>query len=143
MVIPLHDFPALDAVLNALSALFLVAGYLFIRNKNIRAHRFCMLSAFGTSLLFLICYLWYHAHHGVTRFRGSTLVRSAYLTLLGSHTVLAAVIVPLILVTLSRALCRDFGRHRQFARWTFPLWVYVSVTGVVVYWMLYHLAPIF
>lgn len=143
MVIPLHDFPALDAVLNALSALFLVAGYLFIRNKNIRAHRFCMLSAFGTSLLFLICYLWYHAHHGVTRFRGSTLVRSAYLTLLGSHTVLAAVIVPLILVTLSRALRRDFGRHRQIARWTFPLWVYVSVTGVVVYWMLYHLAPIF
>ena len=142
-MIPLHDFPALDAVLNALSALFLVAGYLFIRNKNIRAHRFCMLSAFGTSLLFLICYLWYHAHHGVTRFRGSTLVRCAYLTLLGSHTMLAAVIVPLILVTLSRALRRDFGRHRQIARWTFPLWVYVSVTGVVVYWMLYHLAPIF
>lgn len=142
-MIPLHDFPALDAALNALSAMLLVAGYLSIRSKNIRAHRVCMLSAFGTSSLFLVCYLWYHAHHGVTRFHGSALVRTAYLTLLGSHTVLAAVIVPLILITLARALRRDFRRHRQIARWTFPLWVYVSVTGVVVYWMLYHLEQSF
>jgi putative membrane protein len=142
-VIPLHDFPALDAALNALSAMLLVAGYLFIRNRNIRAHRLCMLSAFGTSSLFLVCYLWYHAHHGITRFRGSRLVRSAYLTLLGSHTVLAVVIVPLILITLTRALRRDFGRHRRIARWTLPLWLYVSVTGVVVYWMLYHLQSAF
>jgi uncharacterized membrane protein YozB (DUF420 family) len=138
-VIPLYYFPALDASLNGLSAILLVAGYVSIRKKNIQAHRLCMLSAFGTSSLFLVRYLWYHAHHGVTHFRGSPLIRSAYLTLLGSHTVLAVVIVPLILVTLARALRRNFVRHRQIARWTFPLWLYVSVSGVVVYWMLYHL----
>ena len=140
MLIPLADFPTIDATLNASSAVLLVAGYMCIRRRRIAAHRALMLSAFGTSTLFLCCYLWYHAHHGVTRFPGLGLIRTAYFTLLGSHTVLAAVIVPLILITLSRALKRNFARHRQIARWTLPLWIYVSVTGVLVYWMLYHLA---
>ena len=126
-----------------MSAALLTAGYLFIRRKKIRAHRLCMLSAVGTSSLFLVCYLWYHAHHGVTRFHGSSVVRSAYLTLLGSHTILAAVIVPLVLITLARAFRREFERHRQIARWALPLWLYVSVTGVVVYWMLYHVSASF
>ena len=140
-MIPLPDFPAIDATLNGASALLLTLGYLFIRRKRIRAHRVCMLSAFATSLLFLICFLWYHAHHGVTRFPRQGAVHDFYLTLLGSHTVLAIVIIPLILTTLYRAWRRRFDRHKKIARWTLPLWLYVSVTGVVVYWMLYHLSP--
>ena len=138
-MIPVRDFPTLDATLNASSAIFLAAGYLFIRRRNIRAHRLCMLCAFASSSLFLVCYLWYHSHHGVTHFHGTSALRTVYLTLLGSHTALAAVIVPLVVITLTRALRRDFARHRQIAAWTFPIWLYVSVTGVVVYWMLYHL----
>lgn len=138
-MIPLADFPAIDAALNATSAVLLTLGYVFIRRRQIAAHRASMLSAFGTSSLFLICYLWYHAHHGVTHFPGQGGVRTFYFTLLGSHSVLAAVIVPLILVTLYRALRKRFVRHRAIARWTLPLWIYVSVTGVMVYWMLYHL----
>jgi uncharacterized membrane protein YozB (DUF420 family) len=141
MLIPLADFPVIDATLNGASAVLLVAGYLCIRRRKIAAHRALMLSAVGTSTLFLCCYLWYHAHHGVTRFPGMGLIRTFYFTLLGSHTVLAAGIVPLVLVTLTRALRRNFARHRQIARWTLPLWVYVSVTGVLVYWMLYHRVP--
>jgi len=140
MPIPLADFPAIDATLNASSAVLLVAGYVCIRRRRIAAHRAFMLSAASTSTLFLCCYLWYHAHHRVTRFPGVGLIRMAYLLLLGSHTLLAAVIVPLALVTLARALQRNFARHRLIARWTLPLWIYVSVTGVLVYWMLYHLA---
>ena len=138
-MLPLSDFPALDAVLNAASALLLGLGFLFIRRKQVGAHRVCMLSAFSTSALFLACYLWYHAHHGVTRFAGRGAVRAFYLTLLGSHTILAVAIVPLALVTLSRALRQRFDLHRRIARWTLPLWLYVSVTGVIVYWMLYRL----
>ena len=138
-MLPLADFPALDAALNATSAVLLALGYFFIRRKNVGAHRLCMLSAFSTSALFLVCYLWYHAHHGVTRFGGQGAVRAFYFALLGSHTVLAGVIVPLVLITLYRALRRRFQLHRRIARWTLPLWLYVSVTGVVVYWMLYHL----
>jgi putative membrane protein len=138
-MIPLADFPALDAALNATSAVLLTLGFIFIRRKNIPAHKTCMLSAFGTSSLFLVCYLWYHAHHGVTHFSAQGLVRGFYFTLLGSHSVLAAVIVPLVLMTLYRALRKRFQQHRKIARWTLPLWLYVSVTGVVVYWMLYHL----
>ena len=140
-MIPISAFPAIDATLNAASAMLLVSGYICIRRRRIRAHRACMLSAVSTSTLFLVCYLWYHAHHGVTRFPEVGPLRTFYLILLGSHTVLAVVIVPLVLVTLNRALRRNFNRHRQIARWTFPVWVYVSVTGVLVYWMLYHLAP--
>jgi uncharacterized membrane protein YozB (DUF420 family) len=138
-VVPISYFPALDASLNATSALLLTIGYVFIRRGNVRAHKTCMLSAFVTSSLFLVCYLWYHAHHGVTRFPGQGAVRTFYFTLLTSHTVLAVVIVPLVVVTLGRAWRRMFDRHRRIARWTLPLWIYVSVTGVVVYWMLYHL----
>jgi putative membrane protein len=137
-MIPLSDFPALDATLNASSAVLLVLGYFFIRRRNIAAHRACMLAAFSTSTLFLVCYLWYHAHHGVTHFPGTGAVRTAYFALLGSHTVLAGVIVPLVLITLTRALKKRFAAHRRIARWALPLWFYVSVTGVLVYWMLYH-----
>lgn len=138
-MISLSDFPALDATLNALSAVLLTFGYFFIRRKNVPAHRLCMISAFATSTLFLGCYLWYHAHHGVTRFPGRGTARTFYLALLGSHTALAVVIVPLVLTTLYRALRERFELHKRIARWTLPLWLYVSVTGVVVYWMLYHL----
>ena len=134
----IHFLPLVDATLNAASAVLLVCGFYFIRQKNIPAHRACMLSAFATSILFLICYLTYHYFHGVTRFPGHGFVRTFYLTLLGSHTILAVVIVPLVLTTLYRALRRRFDRHRRIAVWTLPLWLYVSVTGVVVYWMLYH-----
>ena len=132
-------FPAIDAALNAISAVFLALGYFFIRKKNIRAHKACMLSAFGASVLFLVFYLTYHFLHGIVRFTGQGLVRPFYFALLGTHTILAAVIVPLVLITLYRAWRGRFDRHKQIARWTLPLWFYVSVTGVVVYWMLFHL----
>jgi len=135
----IHLLPEVDATLNGLSAVLLVAGFYFIRQKNIAAHRACMLSAFGTSTLFLICYLTYHYFHGVTRFPGHGLARSFYLSLLGSHTILAVVIVPLALTTLYRAWRRRFASHRRIAVWTLPLWIYVSVTGVMVYWMLYQM----
>jgi putative membrane protein len=138
-MIPLSEFPTIDATLNAASALLLTLGYFSIRRKRIQAHKVCMLSAFATSSLFLICYLWYHAHHGVNRFPRQGAVRNLYLALLGSHTILAVVVVPLILTTLYRAWRGRFKRHKKIARWTLPLWFYVSVTGVVVYWMLYHL----
>jgi uncharacterized membrane protein YozB (DUF420 family) len=137
-VIPLNDFPAIDAGLNAASGALLATGYAFIRRRRITAHRTCMISAAATSTIFLVCYLWYHAHHGVTRFRGVGFARTFYFALLGSHTVLAAVIVPLVVLTLIRALSRNFLKHKQIARWTLPLWLYVSVTGVLVYWLLYH-----
>jgi len=145
-MIPLSDFPAIDATLNGTSALLLMLGYFFIRRKKIQAHKVCMLSAFAASSLFLICYIWYHAHHGVTPFPRQGAVRDFYLTLLGSHTILAVVIVPLVLTTLHRAWRGWFERgwferHKKIARWTLPLWFYVSVTGVVVYGMLYHLYP--
>ncbi len=140
-MIPLSHFPALDAALNGLSALLLVLGFIFIRSKNVTAHKACMISAVISSTLFLVCYLWYHAHHGVTRFSGQGAVRGFYFTLLGSHTVLAAAIVPMVLMTLYRALSARFDKHRQIARWTLPLWLYVSITGVLVYWMLYRLYP--
>jgi putative membrane protein len=133
------DLPALNACLNATSATFLLLGYWQIRQKKIAAHRFCMSAAFLTSILFLASYLYYHYHHGSTKFAGQGAVRLVYFAILLTHTVLAAVIVPLILLTLQRALKGEFARHRLLARWTLPLWLYVSVTGVIVYWMLYQL----
>lgn len=133
--------PTVDATLNAASAIFLVLGYLFIRRKNIQAHKMCMLSAFSTSMIFLVFYLTYHYFHGTTHFLGLGAVRPFYFVLLGSHTVLAVVIVPLALATLYRAWRQRFEPHKRIARWTLPLWLYVSVTGVLVYWMLYHLFP--
>jgi uncharacterized membrane protein YozB (DUF420 family) len=135
----LSFLPTVDATLNAASAVLLICGFYFIRRKNVAAHRACMLSAVATSTVFLLCYLTYHYFHGVTRFPGRGFIRTFYLALLSSHTILAAVIVPLVLTTLYRALRRRFDRHRRIAVWTLPLWIYVSITGVVVYWMLYHL----
>jgi len=137
----ISDLPAIDAILNATSAVLLTLGYVFIRRKNVGAHKVCMVSAVVTSTLFLACYLTYHYYHGTTHFTGQGAVRWIYFSVLGSHTVLAAAIVPLVLVTLYRALRERFELHRRIACWTLPAWLYVSVTGVVVYWMLYHLYP--
>jgi uncharacterized membrane protein YozB (DUF420 family) len=137
----LSDLPTVDAALNATSAVLLTLGYVFIRRGNIRAHKTCMLAAVGTSSVFLACYLTYHYFHGTTRFTGQGAVRPLYFAILISHTVLAAAIVPLVVTTLYRALRGRFALHRRIARWTLPTWLYVSVTGVVVYWMLYHLCP--
>jgi len=133
--------PHLNATLNATSAVLLFAGLYFIRKGRVTAHLRCMTAALGVSCAFLVSYLVYHAEHGTTRFAGQGFVRPVYFTILLTHTVLAAVIVPLIIVTLRRAWRGDFTRHRRIARWTFPLWAYVSVTGVVVYLMLYQLYP--
>lgn len=136
-MIPVSYLPSVNAALNSASALLLVAGYLFIRNKKITAHKLCMLSAFTTSALFLISYLTYHFQVGSVPFKGGGWMRTLYFTVLVSHTILAVVIVPLVLMTLSRALRGSFERHKRVARWTLPLWLYVSITGVLVYWMLY------
>lgn len=133
--------PHLNAVLNTTSALLLLAGFRFIRLGRIQAHRDCQVTAVLTSTLFLISYLTYHYYHGATRFAGQGLVRPVYFTILITHTILAVVIVPLIIVTLYRATRGDFIRHRRIARWTLPLWLYVSVTGVIIYLMLYQIYP--
>ncbi len=138
----LNDLPALNATLNGLAAIFLAAGFVFIRRKNQTAHRNCMVAALCASALFLVGYLTYHfTVHGVTRFREPAWFRPIYLALLLTHTVLATAIVPMILITLSRALRERFDAHRKIARWTWPLWMYVSVTGVLIYWLLYHRFP--
>ena len=131
--------PAVNASLNALSTVFLTTGWVFIRRRQIERHRLCMLSALATSVLFLTSYLVYHAKVGSVPFPGQGAVRTIYFTILITHVILAATIVPLALVTLSRALARRFDRHRRIARWTLPIWLYVSVTGVVIYLMLYQM----
>jgi uncharacterized membrane protein YozB (DUF420 family) len=133
--------PTLNALLNATSAVLLIAGYLCIRRRKVTGHKICMLSAFVTSSLFLTSYLILRYYAGMTRFPGQGWIRPVYFTILTSHTVLAAGIVPLVLITLSRALRGRFDRHARIARWTLPLWLYVSVTGVLVYWILYRLYP--
>jgi uncharacterized membrane protein YozB (DUF420 family) len=133
------DLPPLNAVLNALSAGLLLAGYLLIRAGRRDAHRACMLAALLSSTLFLTSYLVYHFRVGSVRFHGPAALRPVYLAILISHTLLAAAIPPLALVTLSRALRSRFDAHRRIARVTLPLWGYVSVTGVLIYWMLYRL----
>jgi uncharacterized membrane protein YozB (DUF420 family) len=138
-LIPVRNLPALNAALNAASALFLLTGYVLIRRRNVAGHRLCMLAAVTASGLFLVSYLIYHYHVGSVAFQGRGWARAVYFTILISHTILAAAIVPLVLVTLTRALKGSYEKHRAIARWTFPLWVYVSITGIVVYWMLYHL----
>ncbi|GBC98279.1 hypothetical protein HRbin17_00781 [bacterium HR17] len=140
-MLDIRDLPTVNAVLNATSAALLAVGYAFIRKGNIAAHRACMLGAVVASALFFASYTVYHAHAGTTKFAGTGWVRLVYFTVLISHTVLAAVIVPMVLVTLLRALRSDFQRHRALARWTLPLWLYVSVTGVLIYLMLYHWYP--
>ncbi len=133
--------PALNAVLNGLSALLLAGGYVCVRRRHISAHRRCMLSAFGVSTLFLACYLVLRGLAGMTRFAGVGWVRPVYFSILTSHTILAAAILPMAILALVRALRGDVERHVRIARWTFPLWLYVSITGVVIYWLLYHLYP--
>jgi uncharacterized membrane protein YozB (DUF420 family) len=133
------DLPAVNASLNAIAAVFLVVGYLFIRQGRQTAHRNCMLAAFACSTLFLVSYLVYHYQVGSVRFQGVGPVRTVYFSVLISHTVLAAAVPILAIVTLVRALRGRFERHRRIARWTLPIWLYVSATGVVVYWMLYQM----
>ncbi len=140
-MISTSQLPDLNAALNSLSAVFLFAGYRFIRLKNQQAHRRCMLAAFTCSIFFLISYLTYHFQVGSVAFKGQGGIRVVYFTILLTHTILAAAIVPLALITLIRALRERFDAHRRIARWTLPIWLYVSITGVVVYWMLYWLVP--
>lgn len=130
--------PTLNAILNAASAVLLTSGWVFIRRRNVTAHKSCMLGAFGVSALFLISYLYYHAQVGSVPFTGVGWVRPVYFVILFTHVVLAAAIVPLAIVTIRRALRAQLDAHRRIARWTLPIWLYVSVTGVVVYLMLYH-----
>jgi putative membrane protein len=131
--------PALNASLNAASAVLLLSGYRFIRRRNVTEHRICMVSAFIVSTAFLISYLIYHARVGSVPFQGRGWIRPVYFFILITHIVLAATILPLALVTLSRALREQFDRHKRIARWTLPIWLYVSVSGVVIYFLLYHL----
>jgi uncharacterized membrane protein YozB (DUF420 family) len=133
--------PTLNAILNATSGILIIIGYVMIRRKKVAAHRACMVGAVSASIIFLISYLIYHFNVGATRFAGTGWVRPVYFTILITHTILAAVLAPVVVVTLRRALKNDFARHRKIARWTFPLWVYVSITGVIVYFMLYHWFP--
>lgn len=133
--------PALNALLNATAAVFLVAGFVFIRRRMILAHRVAMSAAFLISTAFLISYLVYHFKVGSVPFQGQGWIRPVYFTLLLTHTVLAAAVPVLAIITLSRALREQFDRHRRIARWTLPIWLYVSVTGVVVYWLLYQAFP--
>lgn len=135
------QLPALNAALNAASALLLVAGYLQIRARRVRWHRALMLAAFAASILFLTSYLTYHYHAGSVRFPGQGWIRPVYFAVLISHTLLAAAVPPLAALTLWRAWRGEFPRHRRLARWTFPIWLYVSVTGVVIYVLLYRLYP--
>ena len=133
--------PAVNAALNALSACLLIGGFACIRRGRRAAHQRCMLAAFLVSVLFLASYLTLRYFAGMTRFEGQGWIRPVYFTILLSHTVLAAGIVPLAIVTVVRALREEHVRHVQIARWTLPLWLYVSITGVVIYWLLYHLYP--
>lgn len=138
-MISISDLPTVNATLNSASALLLSVGYFFIRQKRITAHKICMISAFATSILFLASYLFYHYNIGSKSFTGQGWIRPVYFTILISHTILAMVIVPLVIITLSRALKARFVKHKKIARWTLPIWLYVSVTGVTVYLMLYQL----
>lgn len=133
------SLPSVNATLNATSAVLLIVGYYHIRQGHQQAHRACMLAAFLVSVLFLVSYLIYHFYTGTTRFTGQGWIRPVYFTLLLSHTILAALVPFLAVLTLSRALRQQFDRHRVIARWTLPIWLYVSVTGVVIYWLLYHM----
>ncbi len=138
-MIPYNYLPHLNAVLNSISAILLVAGYFRIRNRDRIGHRRFMLSAVVSSTLFLISYLVYHAHAGSVRFQGRGLIRPVYFAVLLSHTLLAACVLPLVCAILYLALREKFDRHRKLARIGLPVWLYVSVTGVIVYAMLYHL----
>ena len=134
----LHDLPAVNATLNALSGTLLIMGYVSIRARRIKWHRLCMIAAFVTSSIFLVCYVIYHAQVGSVRFTRQGFVRPLYFSILITHVTLAATVVPLAVMTLTRGLRAQYPRHRAIARWAFPVWLYVSVTGVLVYVLLYQ-----
>jgi uncharacterized membrane protein YozB (DUF420 family) len=136
--VAISDLATLNATLNALSGLCLLCGYVFIRRGRIQQHKRCMLAAFFSSTLFLISYVVYHANAGSRPFTGVGPIRLVYFTILLTHVILAALILPLAIVTLRRGLTARFDQHKRIARWTLPLWLYVSVTGVIIYVMLYH-----
>jgi uncharacterized membrane protein YozB (DUF420 family) len=135
------DLPAINAGLNGASAVLLISGFIFIRRKQQSSHAKCMIGAVICSMLFLISYITYHAKAGTTYFRDPAWFRPIYLALLISHMILAVAIVPLVIITLSRALRERFDVHKRIARWTWPIWIYVSVTGVIVYLLLYQIYP--
>ena len=138
-MITISDLPPLNATLNAISTVLLTLGFFMIRRRKITAHRNCMIAAFVVSALFLTSYLTYHYHTGSTPFEGQGWIRSVYFIVLIPHIILAASILPLALITLYLAWRKRFTKHRRIARWTLPIWLYVSITGIIVYWMLYHL----
>jgi uncharacterized membrane protein YozB (DUF420 family) len=138
MRLDIHSLPAVNATLNAISGVLLIVAYLLIRARRIEQHRRVMIAAFATSSLFLVCYLVYHAEVGSVRFTRQGFVRPLYFTILVTHVTLAAAVLPLAIVTLSRGLKARYAQHRRIARWTFPIWLYVSVTGVLVYVLLYQ-----
>ena len=133
----IQDLPLVNAVLNGTSALLLVVGYVLIRNKQVRHHHRVMVAAFGMSCLFLVSYLIYHANVGSVKYAGLGLTRYVYFAVLISHSILAALVPPMAIITLVRALREHFDRHMRLARWVLPIWLYVSFTGVVIYLMLY------
>ena len=135
----LSVFPLINAALNVTTAILLVLGYTLIRRRAVTGHKVCMITATITSALFLASYIYYHAHHGTTRFEGQGFFRPVYFFILSTHTILAVVQVPLISLTLVRAFRGRLAQHVRIARFTLPIWLYVSVTGVVVYWMLYRM----
>jgi uncharacterized membrane protein YozB (DUF420 family) len=137
-MLSVHDLPAVNASLNAVSGVLLLIGYVLIRSRRIAAHRTVMITAFATSSLFLICYLVYHAQVGSVPFQRQGWVRPLYFTILITHVLLAAAVPPLAIVTMTRGLKGRYPQHRRIARWTFPIWMYVSVTGVLVYVLLYQ-----
>lgn len=137
-MIDIHSLPAVNAILNATAAVLLIAGYSLIRRKRIQAHRRVMITAFSVSIAFLISYLVYHSQVGSVHYQKTGAIRDVYFSILISHTALAAAVPVLAIITLRRALRGDFKRHYRIARWTLPIWLYVSVTGVVVYLMLYR-----
>jgi uncharacterized membrane protein YozB (DUF420 family) len=138
-MIALEAFPGLNATLNAVATVLITTGLVLIRNGRRDAHRLVMLAAVATSTAFLACYLYYHFHHGSTPFAGQGSIRTLYFTILLSHTILAAAVPFLVVTTVFFALRGNFERHRRVAKWTAPIWLYVSVTGVVIYWMLYRM----
>ena len=140
-MITIANLPLLNAILNGISALLLSSGYIAIRWQRVSLHKLCMLSACVTSTLFLTSYLVYHYYSGSRPFPGQGGIRVVYFAILISHTILATVIVPMVILTLYRALASQWQKHQRLARWTLPLWLYVSVTGVVIYIMLYQLYP--
>jgi uncharacterized membrane protein YozB (DUF420 family) len=140
-MLSVDNLPALNAVLNGTAGILLVIGYYYIRQGNMAAHKKVMISAFVVSSIFLVSYLIYHAHAGSTKFLGTGFIRPVYFSILISHIILAAAIVPMAIITMFRGLKERYDKHKRIARWTLPIWLYVSVTGVIIYVMLYHLYP--